>query len=82
MSDGRKHWLVRPETVRKLWGGFAAVLVATVAVGLLVQGHPHFDIERLPGFYAWYGFLTCVAMVLVARLLGRFLKRRDTYYDD
>ncbi len=32
-------------------------------------------------FHAWYGLVTCVAMVLVAKGLALFLKRRDSYYD-
>jgi len=32
------------------------------------------------GFYAWYGLLTCMAMVLAAKALGVWLKRRDDYY--
>ena len=33
------------------------------------------------GFNAWYGFGTCVAMVVAAKLLGTFLKRNDRYYE-
>ena len=45
-----------------------------------------------PGFLGWlgrflaafalFGFLACVGMVLFAKLLGVFLKRRDDYYED
>jgi hypothetical protein len=34
------------------------------------------------GFFAWYGFVTCAAMVVGAKVLGIFLKRPDDYYDD
>ena len=47
----------------------------------LVHGHPGFGIDGTFGFYAWYGLGTCVAMVLVAKGLGLFLKRPDTYYE-
>jgi hypothetical protein len=33
------------------------------------------------GFNAWYGFLSCVAFVLIARGLGFYLKRPEDYYD-
>jgi len=81
--DGRKvHWLMRPRTIRALWVGFAAVLAATVAAGLAVDMHPHFAVERLPAFFALFGFGACVALVVFSKLLGALLKRDDTYYDD
>lgn len=33
-----------------------------------------------PGFYAAYGLLSCVALVVLARILGWWLKRPDGYY--
>lgn len=33
-----------------------------------------------PGFYAAFGFLACVALVVLARILGWWLKRPDDYY--
>lgn len=81
MNDAREHWLRRPETIRKLWVVGIAVLVILVVIGEIIQQHPHFDMEKLFGFNAWYGFGCCVAMVIGAKLLGVFLKRKDTYYD-
>lgn len=75
------HWLVRPRTIRLLWIAFVATLAATVAAQFAVDMHPHFGIDGLFGFNAWYGFGACALMVAVARTLGLFLKRPDTYYD-
>ncbi|MGD8709676.1 MAG: hypothetical protein PVF40_04750 [Ectothiorhodospiraceae bacterium] len=82
MSEDNRHWLVRPENIRKLWGIFIVILIVTVLAELAVHLHPHFRIDGWFGFSAAYGFLTCVAMVVFAKLLGVFLKREDTYYDD
>ena len=76
-----KHWLVRPETIRRLWLIFALILAATVVAGVFVHVHAYFVLDGTFGFNAWYGFITCVAMILVAKALGVFLKRPDTYYD-
>jgi hypothetical protein len=76
------HWLVRPTTIRLLWRGFIAVLVLTVAAEFLVAHHPHFSVESVPAFGAWYGFLACAGMILFAKGLALFLKRPDTYYED
>ena len=80
MNGREQHWLTRPATIRVLWLVFAAVLGLSVIAGLFVHPHAHFGIEGSFGFYAWYGFLTCVAMVVLAKLLGIFLKRPDDYY--
>ena len=80
MSEG-KHWLVRRHSIRMLWIVFVVVL-AVVAVGdVVVHGHPYFGLDGTFAFYAWYGLLTCVGMILFAKALGTFLKREDTYYD-
>lgn len=70
----------RPGTIRVLWIAFIAVLAVTVAAELLVHLHPRFRLERWFGFHAAWGFLSCVAMVLCANLLGVFLRRPDDYY--
>jgi len=74
------NWLSRPGTIRVLWIVFIAVLAATLAAELLVHLHPRFRLERWFGFHAVWGFLSCVAMVLFANLLGLFLRRPDDYY--
>jgi uncharacterized membrane protein len=77
----KQHWLVRPATIRSLWIGFVLVLVLTLLAGLLAPAHGYFGLDGSFGFNGWYGFATCVGMILVARVLGYFLKRRDSYYD-
>lgn len=82
MKDRRKdHWLVRKDTIRKLWWLFGAILAATVAADFMVHHHAYFGLDGTFGFGAWFGFVSCVLMVLFAKGLGVFLKRRDTYYD-
>lgn len=76
------HWLVRRSTIRLLWGIFLLILAATVAADFwLTESHALFGLDGSFGFYAWYGFGTCVLMVVGAKLLGFVLKRKDTYYD-
>lgn len=78
MSD---HWLARPGTIRLLWRVFIVVLVLTVVAEFLVAHHPHFRIESVPAFGAWYGLLACAGMILFAKGLAIVLKRPDIYYE-
>lgn len=80
MNEDGKHWLVRPRTIRRLWVAFGIVLALTIVAGFFVHQHVYFGIEDSAGFFAWYGFVTCVAMVVFAKLMGIFLKRPDDYY--
>lgn len=80
-AGGKKHWLVRPSTIKGLWVGGIAFLAALVGAGAFVHGHAYFEVDGSFAFYAWYGFATCAAMVVAAKGLGILLKRRDDYYD-
>lgn len=82
-----------PQTIRKLWIGFYAVLGLLVlldpkvleAVHVLEPDphhEPHFGVDGWFEFYVVYGFLTCVAMVVISKkVIGAVLMRPDTYYD-
>lgn len=75
------HWLVRPATIRKLWAVSIFVLALTVFADFFVHHHPHFGIDGTYGFGAWFGFVSCVVLVVGSKALGAILKRPDTYYD-
>ena len=75
------HWLDDSEHVKLLWRGFLVVLALLVAAELVVKLHPHFEIESIFGFAAWFGFAACAAMIVVAKGLALLLKRPDSYYD-
>ncbi|MBT8115925.1 MAG: hypothetical protein KJP04_11105 [Arenicella sp.] len=76
------HWLVRAVTIRRLWWLFIAVLALTVLAQLLFKVKGYFGIDSWFGFGAVYGFAACLLMVLLAKLLGVWLKRDEHYYDD
>lgn len=75
-------WLVRPASIRKLWIGFAVLLALTVLAQAVISIKGYFGPDGWFGFGAVFGFGACVAMVVVAKGLGLFLKRDERYYDD
>jgi len=76
-----EHWLVRPATIRKLWLMMIIVLAASVLLQVFVPVHGHFGIDESFAFGAWFGLGACMAMIILAKLLGVLLKRPDDYYD-
>jgi sterol desaturase/sphingolipid hydroxylase (fatty acid hydroxylase superfamily) len=76
------HWLVRRSTIRRLWVVFGAVLVAVVLAELATAHEAQFAVERLFGFYAWFGFAACAILIVGAKVIGALLKRPDTYYHE
>ena len=80
-NSSQGHWLVRASTIKVLWIVFAVILAAVVLADRFVEHHPYFGIDGTFGFGAWFGFFSCVALVVFAKALGAILKRPDTYYD-
>lgn len=83
MSDSQnENWLVRPTTIKLLWRVFIVILALTVLAQLVIKVKGYFGVDDWFGFAAAFGFLSCVAMVLLAKVLGFVLKRDENYYND
>jgi uncharacterized membrane protein len=82
MNDEKQlHWLVRPSTIRKLWIGSSIVLALVVLAQTVIYVKGYFGFDGWFGLGAVYGFFSCLIMVLVAKLLGKVLKRPENYYE-
>lgn len=77
----RDHWLARDSTIKRLWILFAVILVAIVLADFAIEHHPYFGLDGTFGFGAWFGFVSCVALIVFAKAFGALLKRPDTHYD-
>ena len=88
------RWLDDFDNVRKVYRGLWAVclLLLVGGEGLLRWAHHRaqqagethhgFAFESWPGFYALFGFIACVALVLAAKELRKLLMRSEDYYGD
>lgn len=75
-------WFDHPQNIRRLRIGFYIVLVLLVLPDFFLHKHHlFFKVESWPGFYALFGFVACVAIILISKLLGFWLKRQEDYYD-
>ena len=75
------RFLDRPANQRRLRRVFYALCAALVALEVLVHRHVEHPFEGLFAFYAVYGFVACVVLVLAAKQMRRVLMRREEYYE-
>ena len=82
-AKGEKQYLFdKPGNVNRLLKFFFSSLVILLVIEFFVHKHPHFLWEEWPEFYAVYGFVACVVLVLAAKYILRpLVKRREDYYD-
>lgn len=52
-----------------------------LAADLVVHRHVVDPLESLFGFYAFFAFLSCVVLVLLAKEVRKVLMRREDYHD-
>ena len=62
------------------WFYIACGLVFVLDV--VIHRHLSHPWEWLPFFYCVFGFVACVILVVVAKLMRRPLMRTEKYYDD
>jgi len=79
--DPKKFWLDSPNNVRKVIRLLLAVCALLFLADALYEKHSHFEAEDIFGFYAIFGFVMCVALVLAAKAMRIFLMRDEDYYD-
>jgi hypothetical protein len=80
-NDRKEYWLDSPSNVTRLVWCLYGVCGLLLAIDVLVPKHGPFALEHAFGFYALFGFIACVALVLVAKALRRVLMRPEDYYD-
>ena len=81
MNENKTYWLDRPKNVRRIYLGLWLFGVAWVVPDLFLRRHEDVEFAAWLGFYALFGFVACVALVLTAKALRRILMRPDDYYD-
>jgi phosphatidylserine synthase len=80
-GEDRKYWLDEPGNVKKIIWALLAVCAALFLADTFYHKHSHFEAENFFGFYAIFGFVVCVALVLAAKGMRVFLMRSEDYYD-
>jgi len=67
---------------RWFYVGLAVVALAEIVLPNLFDEEHHFSFESWPAFGSIYGLVSCVAIIVVSKFLGKvWLMRREDYYD-
>jgi hypothetical protein len=81
-GNAKKYLFDNPRNVKILLRSFFSSLLVLLVVELFIHKHPHFRWEGWHEFYAVFGFVACVALVLAAKYILRpLVKRGEDYYD-
>ena len=91
------RWLDDPSNVKKLIRGFYWTCAVIILIDLVfsIGWHKHHafaddslteGMEALPTFYGIYGFLACVALILVSKMMRsvgkrKILMREEDYWE-
>ena len=76
------HFFDKPDNIKKVLRVFYATCALLVAADFVVHRHVGLSWEEIPAFYAIYGFVACVVLVLIAREMRKFVMRKESYYDE
>lgn len=80
--NSKKYLFDNPRNVKILLRSFFSSLLILLIIERFVHKHPDFLWEGWPEFYAVFGFVAFVAIVLAAKYILRpLVKRREDYYD-
>jgi len=68
---------------RRSYAGLALVALSEIVLPRIFRGsESHFAFEDFPAWGALYGFISCVAIIVVSKLIGKlWLMRREDYYE-
>ena len=74
---------LQARTKRLFYAGLALVALAEIVLPYIFRSNEsHFSFEDFPAWGSLYGFASCVAIIVVSKIIGKlWLMRREDYYD-
>ena len=79
--EKKQYLFDNPRNVSWLFRGFYGICIVLFILDFILHRHVTHSWENLSGFYALFGFVACVTLVLTAKQLRKILKRKEDYYD-
>ncbi len=81
-QDKHDLYLLQPMVVKRIVYTLYALCAGSVLLDLVIHRHETLGFAEFFGFYAWYGLVACVALVLAAKGMRRLVKRPENYYGE
>jgi hypothetical protein len=81
-KDDKIYFFDKPENIKRVLNVFYTLCVILVLADFVIHRHIGLVWENIPAFYAIYGFVACVALVVVAKLIRKVVMRKEDYYND
>lgn len=81
MKAEKQHIFDDRRNVKRLLMVFYAICAGLLIIDFVHHRHVVHSWENLWGFYAIFGFVACVALVLIAKEMRKVLMRSEDYYD-
>ncbi len=78
----KKHLFDNPRNVERLLKGFYVICIILIIADFIIHRHTTMGWEKIPAFYAFYGFIACVVLVVVAKIMRKVVMRKENYYDE
>ena len=81
MMNDKKYLFDNPKNVKILIRSLYACCIILFTLDLFIDRHIYHPWESFLGFYAIYGCLACVVLVMIAREMRKVVMRDEDYYD-
>lgn len=81
-QDEKEYFFDKPNNVKWLLRGFYAICILLVIADFIIHRHVGLVWEKIPAFYAIYGFVACVILVVLAKEVRKIVMRKEDYYDE
>ena len=82
MEKEKQHIFDDPRNLKRLLRVFFTLCAVLLLLDVVHHRHMIHPWEHLWGFYGIFGFVACVALVLIAKEMRKVLMRPEDYYDD
>lgn len=81
-ANGKKPYLFDdPRHVKLVVRALLVVCLLLFGLDAVLHRHVSHPWEAMFGFYAIYGFVACVLLVLLAKEMRKLVMRREDYYE-
>ncbi|MGQ8366837.1 hypothetical protein [Glaciecola sp. 1036] len=71
-----------PKNISIMLISFYVICGLLVILDFVVHRHIYVSFEEIPAFYAIYGFIACVVLVVIAKEMRKLVMRDENYYQD